>query len=266
MHHAYVTLAGGFAGALAHNIGKFFLVKNPKPPLDDDKFTNDYADLRFGLEFHKCMIAFGGFCVLFCLVMELLIDFESELTPGTKGAWPPSLAGFGIGLINFFSLSIAGDSMGSSTGYAQIVFQESLLNKDFYKKEGKDGAVDMPQYAGDQSGGGSSNGVDRLNSFIAKYWQIPYLAASIVGAWLSKEVAGNTAAQGIPDAKIAFLGGFLMLFGSRFGGGCTSGHGIAGMPLLFVNSILAVCAMFGVGILCAVLMDASGELALTGKR
>jgi uncharacterized membrane protein YedE/YeeE len=53
---------------------------------------------------------------------------------------------------------------------------------------------------------------------------------------------------------VAFAAGFIMLFGARIAGGCTSGHGISGMAQLSVGSTLAVAAMFAGGILTATLM------------
>jgi len=55
-------------------------------------------------------------------------------------------------------------------------------------------------------------------------------------------------------APIAFLGGFIMLFGARIAGGCTSGHGISGMAQLSVGSTIAVAAMFAGGIATALLL------------
>ncbi len=42
----------------------------------------------------------------------------------------------------------------------------------------------------------------------------------------------------------AFVGGFLLLFGARFGGGCTSGHMISGVSQLAVSSFLFSAALF----------------------
>jgi uncharacterized membrane protein YedE/YeeE len=47
-----------------------------------------------------------------------------------------------------------------------------------------------------------------------------------------------------------------MVFGARIAGGCTSGHGISGMSLLSVASIISVCAMFGGGIAWGLLVGA----------
>ena len=49
----------------------------------------------------------------------------------------------------------------------------------------------------------------------------------------------------------AFLGGFLVVFGARFAGGCASGHGISGLPSLNVVSWFTVPSMFAGGILTA---------------
>jgi len=42
----------------------------------------------------------------------------------------------------------------------------------------------------------------------------------------------------------SFLGGFILLFGARFGGGCTSGHMISGVSQLAVSSFLFSTALF----------------------
>jgi uncharacterized protein len=49
----------------------------------------------------------------------------------------------------------------------------------------------------------------------------------------------------------SFIGGFLLLFGARFGGGCTSGHMISGISQLAVSSFLFSAAVFAGGIVTA---------------
>jgi uncharacterized membrane protein YedE/YeeE len=55
-----------------------------------------------------------------------------------------------------------------------------------------------------------------------------------------------------PDIGIsaikATIGGVVLVFGARVGGGCTSGHGITGMSQLSIASFVTVAAMFGGGI------------------
>jgi uncharacterized membrane protein YedE/YeeE len=49
----------------------------------------------------------------------------------------------------------------------------------------------------------------------------------------------------------AFLGGFLILFGARLAGGCTSGHIISGITQLAVSSMIFGAAVFASGIFTA---------------
>ena len=47
------------------------------------------------------------------------------------------------------------------------------------------------------------------------------------------------------------VGGFMVGFGTRYAGGCTSGHGIAGLSALQWPSLVAVASFFAAGILSA---------------
>lgn len=49
----------------------------------------------------------------------------------------------------------------------------------------------------------------------------------------------------------SFVGGFLLLFGARFGGGCTSGHMISGVSQLAVSSLVFSSALFASAIVTA---------------
>eukprot|EP00347_Sterkiella_histriomuscorum_P004783 403359117 len=49
------------------------------------------------------------------------------------------------------------------------------------------------------------------------------------------------------------LGGFLVGFGTKMGNGCTSGHGVCGIPRLSIRSILATLTFMAFGILIATL-------------
>jgi hypothetical protein len=50
---------------------------------------------------------------------------------------------------------------------------------------------------------------------------------------------------------VAFLGGFIMLFGARLAGGCTSGHMISGISQLALSSFVFAVTIFVTGILVA---------------
>ncbi len=96
-------------------------------------------------------------------------------------------------------------------------------------------------------------------------WQVPYAAATVLGAALSRHIAAERSvadADGVVGVSVtaAFAGGFLMLIGARMAGGCTSGHGLSGMAMLQAHSLVAVVAMFAGGIATAlVLRGANSE-------
>lgn len=54
---------------------------------------------------------------------------------------------------------------------------------------------------------------------------------------------------------ILFGGGILVGFGTRWSGGCTSGHGLSGCGRLQIPSLVATGTFFGVAILTSLLME-----------
>ncbi len=48
----------------------------------------------------------------------------------------------------------------------------------------------------------------------------------------------------LPGLVVLVVGGFLVGFGARYAGGCTSGHGITGLATLQVPSLIAVVGFF----------------------
>ncbi|XP_041355417.1 UPF0394 membrane protein PD_1892-like [Gigantopelta aegis] len=81
-----------------------------------------------------------------------------------------------------------------------------------------------------------------------------YVCSAVIGGLSSALMSSSLASvQGV-GALEAFFGGFILLFGARFGAGCTSGHGLSGMALMAWLSFLAVPFMFAGGIVTAFLM------------
>ena len=99
------------------------------------------------------------------------------------------------------------------------------------------------------------------------YWQVALVVGIAMGAFTSMKLSGAarerispiwTKALGSSSAglryAVAFVAGFLMLFGARIADGCTSGHGLSGMAQLSVGSTIAVAGMFAGGIATASLL------------
>lgn len=93
-----------------------------------------------------------------------------------------------------------------------------------------------------------------------------------LGAFLSSVVTWHVSSRvlpplwkgrfgSIPGRRLvwSFIGGFILLFGARFGGGCTSGHMISGISQLAVSSLMFSAAVFASGILTARWLYGNGD-------
>lgn len=69
-----------------------------------------------------------------------------------------------------------------------------------------------------------------------------------------KPGASFAVADAVIPAWQAFVGGTVLAFGARLGGGCTSGHGLSGLSAMSFSSLITVACMFGAGILTRTLM------------
>ena len=76
-----------------------------------------------------------------------------------------------------------------------------------------------------------------------------FAAGVAAGAWTLLQWAPTLADGPIHEVapELAVLGGVLMAIGSRMAGGCTSGHGISGISLLSMSSVITIATTFAVG-------------------
>lgn len=72
--------------------------------------------------------------------------------------------------------------------------------------------------------------------------------SSEMNGFLPPEMYGE-AAMGFPGILLLLAAGFLVGFGARYAGGCTSGHAISGMSNLQAGSMVAVVGFFIGGLL-----------------
>lgn len=79
-------------------------------------------------------------------------------------------------------------------------------------------------------------------------------AGRIGGASLSPEFV-HRFGTGPTAIAVLFVGGALVGFGTRWSGGCTSGHGLSGVGRLHPSSLLATATFFGVAIGVSFLID-----------
>ncbi|HEX4857547.1 MAG TPA: YeeE/YedE thiosulfate transporter family protein [Usitatibacteraceae bacterium] len=92
----------------------------------------------------------------------------------------------------------------------------------------------------------------------ARAWRLVYAIGLVAGALACSVLLGERVpVTSIPLWQLA-IGGFIAGFGARLSSGCTSGHGICGMALLQVPSILAVLIFLTTAMLTAHLVRALG--------
>ena len=80
-------------------------------------------------------------------------------------------------------------------------------------------------------------------------WRAMFVAGLIAGAAAYRFGGGPLQdLQFIPSTLAIVLAGFLVGFGARLGGGCTSGHGICGLARVSKRSIIAVAVFTGTAV------------------
>lgn len=164
----------------------------------------------------------------------------------TEKSWSPYVAGGVIGLLQIPTFLLMDTALGASSSYVTAAAHIAALF---------DSGVNDVKYLASHMWGAKN------------WWQVAVVVGIAIGAFLSMHLSGAERRSISPvweratgtatltaRAPIAFVAGFIMLFGARIAGGCTSGHGISGMAQLSAGSTLAVAAMFAGGILTAMLL------------
>jgi len=229
------TVAGGMMGAFVFGISEPLI--RPWISAAHIPSANVFIDQRKNDQSYP-YFAFVLGCVLhgMAFVAELCIPWKNELSSQnsyncniwTCRHWPPHLAGVVIGLLQIPCLIVFGNPLGGSSSYVCITGQCMRI---------------LPLSLQDK--------FPTIKTQYHRWWQVCYVTTAIIGSWLAVAVSeGNVNTLEIVGTSKpkAFVGGFLMLYGSRMAKGCTSGHGISGFGLLSTSSLISVLSMFGGGI------------------
>ncbi|KAL9178476.1 hypothetical protein ACHAXT_001814 [Thalassiosira profunda] len=246
------TIVGGLLGALvygifADGIQRNVLNRGPLGPCE-----KVYADEALGKPSPASLtLALGLVCLGGCAALETLVPWKSEVPArfddvidgaacsfGTSDfsfwecpAWPPSIAGMLLGSLQLPGVLLIGNVLGSATAF-QIGSCIWLLP--------------LPSDLRSKLSTGYMNAFATPNPLA--WWQLPYVGVATLAASICAKTVNDVGGASGVDAAAAFVGGFILIFGSRLGGGCTSGHGLSGCALLMIQSWIAVPAMFAGGI------------------
>jgi uncharacterized membrane protein YedE/YeeE len=156
----------------------------------------------------------------------------NKINPDSHHLLVPSAAGgMLIGLSQFASLYLTGNTLGNSGAFEQLgdVFWH-LITLALHPHATK-------------------------SSFPAYQNTTAFAIGAAVGSLVISRAFNITVGESVDVSSArAVLGGAIMVIGSRIAGGCTSGHGISGMSQLSISSIISVASMFGAGIAASQLL------------
>ncbi len=208
--NAIITLVGGMAGAVCFGLVQPFIVSflsigcSDRHKLDDFSAVKSAKYWQLGLVLAVCMVAP---IVLFEYFFKW--DSAGELgrpvlggvassnqtviyTPWSQ-AWPPELSGVLIGSLQIPAVLVVSGTVGSSSTYMTVVSQ--ILVTPSLQARFKH--------------------LDGFRSGISMWQSVLYIWTSALGAYIASSAGGTFgSSRGVPPGP-AFVGGFLMLFGSR---------------------------------------------------
>ncbi len=145
--------------------------------------------------------------------------------------------GLGIGLVLIVAVALV-QPIGVSTQY--VVAVGALLHQLLPT------VADKSPYLAETADGWSMLTYEFL--FVVGIPFGAFLAAGATGRFRRRVVPPEWESRfgALPGRRLvwSFIGGFILLFGARFGGGCTSGHMISGVSQLAAGSLVFSSALF----------------------
>eukprot|EP00055_Hartaetosiga_balthica_P012073 m.57441 g.57441 ORF g.57441 m.57441 type:complete len:462 (-) comp7827_c2_seq1:257-1642(-) len=234
VNNAWITFLGAVIGALFFGLFEPVIARWITSGFVLSKYT--VTDYFPRIKYWVFSFAVLAFAIGFMIVSDVVVPWKSEIPPFdttrmifSLRAWPPQVSGVLLGLLQIPAMIFIKDTLGSSTGFTTVCSLATHAMSD---------ATNSRYF--------SSFSAFRIG--LLNWWQVSYIGAAILGAFVSAIASGSVGdTRDLITPAAAFFGGFLMLFGSRMAGGCTSGHGISGITLAMVNSIVAVPFMFAGG-------------------
>jgi len=86
-------------------------------------------------------------------------------------------------------------------------------------------------------------------------WKAAFVLGLVAGGVVLRVTMPETLASAAPRTlPLIAVGGLLVGFGARLGGGCTSGHGVCGMGRLSLRGLVGTAVFMGTGALAVFLL------------
>jgi uncharacterized membrane protein YedE/YeeE len=238
------TYLGGIAGALLYgllhpHIKGFTTWGAPKT-------TTLHRYL--GVSYAKVAIPLALACIGVLLGLEFGIDTtdtEKAIIPPvesnifTSPSWAAYSGGIVMGLLQFPMMVVLHKHVGTSTSY--VILSSTVLRAILPRSWTKDKEW-FQYFAGKHIG--TKTG-----------WQLSNMAGLFGGAMLAAALSSTLGDFDGYSPLASFVGGMIMVFGGRLGGGCTSGHGLSGVSKLQFASFASAAGMFGAAIPAAYLYE-----------
>ena len=79
-------------------------------------------------------------------------------------------------------------------------------------------------------------------------WRLAFLGGLLAAPLLWRVFAALPEAQPVAGGGLLVVAGLLVGIGTRYGGGCTSGHGVCGLSRLSPRSLVATLAFMAAGV------------------
>ncbi|KAL7788730.1 hypothetical protein V8C37DRAFT_387874 [Trichoderma ceciliae] len=220
VHTGFHALNGAILGGLLWTGLLSRMVKQSKERANSTPITVTAND-QLGLSKGVTLLLFETACLSILTATTLYTPkFPGAKILGTAG-------GFIIGLSQLFSIVTRRSMIGISTAY------EEIGNYFWWVIKGAD-----------------------PNTKPISYGSIVFATGVVAGAWGLLQAVPSLASAPVFEAPalLAMVGGALMAIGSRMAGGCTSGHGISGMSLLSLSSMITIASTFAAGAVVAPLV------------
>lgn len=78
-------------------------------------------------------------------------------------------------------------------------------------------------------------------------WRVAFIAGIVLSPWAYRAVAGEVSVTVQGSVPLLVIAGLLVGLGTRYGSGCTSGHGVCGIARGSMRSIVATCVFMLTG-------------------